>query len=195
MIGCRMPGKIADGVLDADPGSGGARAGEHLRDRIELIDSDAVAAPAMHSNSPTVSVLWLSAMPRMEAPQNQLARNQHRSGASRPRIGPNVSSGRKYGPAPARGRLRRIAERREQRHFAGSKAALLDQVERQPGEQEIEAVIAAGMADPHRPQRPLAEQPAHWHHRAPACRHGLQEARRRPAARAPARSASPARRR
>ena len=92
-------------------------------------------------------------MPKMAMRGEHLAGDHHPAAHQRPPTGPSASSGPRNGRSvSAASRLDRIAERREPGSFrAMREAALLDQVERQPGEQEIEAVIARGMADAHRP--------------------------------------------
>ena len=54
--------------------------------------------------------------------------------------------------------LNGIAERRQRRHLGDRKAARLHQIQRQPSQQEIEAVIAEGVDDRHQPQRPFGQQ-------------------------------------
>ena len=72
-----------------------------------------------------------------------IGRRPASSGASPPPTGPIGSSGRIQWPrVKRRHRLDRIAERRHEGHFGDREAALLDQVKRQEGEHEIEAVIA-----------------------------------------------------
>ncbi len=136
-----------------------------------------------------IMLLRLKPMPRIASGHQQLADAsiQRRIDAS---DRPDRVQRSENGPAQGRHRLRRIAQRRQHRHFADRQAALLDQEQRQPGEQEIEAIIAGGVADPHRPQRPFVEQAANRHHRLASLLHDPPAARQQPAATAPARSAS-----